>query len=146
MAAGEGSESRRVGSRREGEWEERGGFLAVAAKLQRHAAGLCCPPACPPMPPQFPPPNFPSVPPCVPPAPSVRWVHADPLTGWVGRERDVEANVPRERQPLAYVVALADGGAKDVTQRWGGGHGCVRKVGGGRGIDGKLQMKQQKMK
>ncbi|PSC69590.1 DNA repair complementing XP-C cells-like protein [Micractinium conductrix] len=47
-----------------------------------------------------------------------RWVHADPLTGWVGRERDVEANVPRERQPLAYVVALADGGAKDVTQRY----------------------------
>lgn len=46
-----------------------------------------------------------------------RWVPADPLTGFVDRPRDVEANLPKERQPVAYAVALAGGGAKDVTSR-----------------------------
>lgn len=53
--------------------------------------------------------------------PQCRWVHVDPLTGWVDRAADVEANVGKERQPLRYVVAFAGGGAKDVTQR------CVGK-------------------
>ena len=47
-----------------------------------------------------------------------RWVPADPLTGFVDRPRDVEANLPKERQPVAYAIALAGGGAKDVTSRW----------------------------
>lgn len=42
---------------------------------------------------------------------------ADPLTGFVDRPRDVEANLPKERQPLAYALALVGGGAKDVTSR-----------------------------
>lgn len=46
-----------------------------------------------------------------------RWVPADPLTGLVDRARDVEANLPKERQPVAYAVALAGDGAKDVTSR-----------------------------
>lgn len=33
------------------------------------------------------------------------------------RARQVEGDLPRECQPLAYVAALAGGGAKDVTQR-----------------------------
>ena len=52
-----------------------------------------------------------------PAACTCRWVHADPLTNWVDRARDAEAVRPRDRQPLAYVAALAGGGAKDVTQR-----------------------------
>ena len=56
------------------------------------------------------------LPPPSPPA-ACRWVPADPLTGFVDRAREVEANLPKERQPVAYAVALAGGGAKDVTSR-----------------------------
>ena len=59
---------------------------------------------------------------CIPPhthtAPPCRWVHVDPLTNSVDDAAAVAAKQPRERQPLPHVVALAGGGAKDVTQRW----------------------------
>lgn len=56
---------------------------------------------------------------------------ADPLTGFVDRPRDVEANLPKERQPLAYALALVGGGAKDVTSRcaFGGWQSVVWVVG-----------------
>ncbi|KAL4458322.1 hypothetical protein ABPG75_013187 [Micractinium tetrahymenae] len=47
-----------------------------------------------------------------------RWHHADPATAKVDRARQVEGDIPKDCQPLAYVVALAGGGAKDVTQRY----------------------------
>ncbi|GAB4822170.1 hypothetical protein N2152v2_009216 [Parachlorella kessleri] len=53
---------------------------------------------------------------CGPPD-KARWVHVDPLTGWIDREGDVESLAPRG-QPLTYVVAFAGGGAKDVTSRY----------------------------
>lgn len=46
-----------------------------------------------------------------------RWVHVDPVAGWVDRAGDVEGLVPRGTA-LAYVVAFAGGGAKDVTRRY----------------------------
>lgn len=56
--------------------------------------------------------------------PPCRWVHVDPLTLAVDQARKAESNLPHESQPLAYVAALAGGGAKDVTQRCGrGGRG-----------------------
>jgi xeroderma pigmentosum group C-complementing protein len=46
-----------------------------------------------------------------------RWVHADPVAGWVDRAGDVEGLAPRGAA-LAYVAAFAGGGAKDVTRRY----------------------------
>ena len=66
-----------------------------------------------------------------------RWVHADPLTGWLDREREVEGLQPRGK-PLTYVVAFMGGGARDLTSkcaapavaaavaRLGAAAGCVR--------------------
>ncbi|KAK9805417.1 hypothetical protein WJX73_002963 [Symbiochloris irregularis] len=46
-----------------------------------------------------------------------RWVCVDPLRGIVDRPDDVESAAAR-MGPLAYVVAFAGGGAKDVTKRY----------------------------
>ena len=46
-----------------------------------------------------------------------RWVHFDPITGWFDQPENVEGLVARPND-LAYVVACAGGGAKDVTRRY----------------------------
>lgn len=50
---------------------------------------------------------------------SGRWVHVDPLYGWVDRPQGVEEAHARG-QPLSYVVACMEGGVKDVTKRYCG--------------------------
>lgn len=51
------------------------------------------------------------------PADTGRWVALDPLQGWVDQPQKVDDALSGS-VPLAYVVAFANGGAKDVTQRY----------------------------
>eukprot|EP00891_Asterochloris_glomerata_P007608 jgi/Astpho2/7608/Aster-x0327 len=46
-----------------------------------------------------------------------RWVHVDPLLNWLDKPEQVEGGGVRQCG-LAYVVAFANGGAKDVTRRY----------------------------
>ena len=48
-----------------------------------------------------------------------KWMHVDPLTGWVDSPEKVEGILLPCGQPLTYVIACSEGGAlKDVTQRY----------------------------
>lgn len=48
-----------------------------------------------------------------------RWVHVDPVAGWLDKPAEVQSAAFKQlsAEPLSYVVAFANAGAKDVTQR-----------------------------
>jgi Rad4 transglutaminase-like domain len=56
-------------------------------------------------------------PPPPPPTLFSRWMHVDPVTGWIDGAADVR-QLQGLNRTLAYVVGFAGGGAKDLTRRY----------------------------